>query len=127
MAAKVLSRIQTASRSLGRLRYSATIVLHRNIQYIEDVITECKEEDIRIYLVMPPIYKGLNEILPESQFAEINKAMNKLVTKYDNASWHDYSHDTHFHKEDFIDENHLNADKGAVKFSKILNRVIFEN
>jgi hypothetical protein len=97
----------------------------KNVQCVEDVVRQCKVKGIHVFFVMPPIYKGLADILPDGQFKEINEAMNKIVAKYDNASWHDYVHDTRFVKEDFIDENHLNADIGAVKFSKILVRDLF--
>jgi hypothetical protein len=97
----------------------------QNLQYIEDVVNLCKKKGIHVYLVMPPIYQGLTDLIPADQFEEINQAMNKIVAQYDNASWHDYSHDTRFIIDDFHDENHLNADKGAVKFSKILNNNLF--
>jgi hypothetical protein len=97
----------------------------QNVQCMEDVVSLCRKKGIHVYFVMPPIYQGLTDLIPNDQFKEINQAMNKIVAQYDNASWHDYSHDTRFTIDDFIDEIHLNADKGAIKFSKILNEDLF--
>lgn len=97
----------------------------KNIQTIEDLIKDCNQKGIKVHLVMPPIYKELANLLPDNQLQTINLSMNSLTKKYNNCTWHDYSKDTRFTKEDFIDENHLNADIGAVKFSNILNQNLF--
>jgi hypothetical protein len=102
-------------------------IFSTHLQMIEDVLSFSYEKGIRVYLVMPPIYKGLAKSIPTSQFQDIDNAMNALAQKWSNCSWHDYSRDTRFDKDDFFDRNHLNAERGAVKFSKILNDDLFDN
>lgn len=89
------------------------------VKDLEDFIEILIAEGITPILFTPPTYTEFNSYLNQS-YVEKNIQTCELITrKYDIKYWN--FHDSKiFSKEDFYDMEHLN-EKGAMKFSKILN------
>lgn len=76
-------------------------------------------------LVMFPLTSYYNRYFSKKKFDEVRDFCKAVSGEY-NIQFLDLSGDERFHDGDFYDAEHLNK-QGAVKASKILSDVMFEN
>lgn len=93
-----------------------------NYKYISNIASFCKEHDIALLLVTPPMWKFYYDALNTEQLNTMRSKADLVAKDYD-ALYLDYSESKEFTASDFTDGHHLN-EQGAKKFSKILNKEI---
>lgn len=101
-------------------------VYRQNIQYMHEVAKLCYDKGVKLYIVVPPVYKIYYELIDNRQMQQMYAAIREVADKWENVSWHSYFKDIRFVEDDFYDANHLTSDIGAVKFAKILRKDLFE-
>jgi hypothetical protein len=118
----------TISDSAGsaRLKFHMTLIdrknVARNIGYLNELISELKKRNIKVFLVTSPVCETYYKFVDPSMDRENHVIINGLCKKYD-LRYFDYFRDDRFGKEDFFDNDHLNRN-GAEKFSSILDKDI---
>ena len=113
---------------LRRLKNDISSKMYQeNIQRMNEMARLCNEKGIALYIVITPHYKGFCELADKEQITEMKEAIKSVTDKWDNVYMYDYFYDSRFSDEDFANGNHLSKDKGAEKFSKILNDVLKYN
>ncbi len=91
---------------------------------VDSFLYKCDKLNLEVVFIVPPVlptyYKNVNQTI-------CNKNEEAIIslTQRHKISYHNYFEDGRFSKEDFFDNDHLNF-LGADKFSKILNKDIFE-
>lgn len=76
--------------------------------------------NIRLIFIIPPVHSLYLSNTDESQWRLVHNALIKLESQWNHISYKDYSHSEDFTDIDFYDGNHLNADIGGVKFSRMV-------
>ncbi|HSR19163.1 MAG TPA: hypothetical protein VLM39_13800, partial [Ignavibacteriaceae bacterium] len=91
--------------------------LNFGINYLKDLIHECKRKKIEIILVHAPLYYELLQLIPQQDL--FIQQVTELASKNAIQFW-DYSQDSvSFSKEYFYNSQHLNI-SGAEIFSEHL-------
>ncbi len=73
-------------------------------------------------LVTTPCWSSYYDNLDSRQLAKMYELTYRFQQEY-GIPYYDYMKDPRFEADDFYDSNHL-TDKGAIKFTKILNKDI---
>lgn len=73
---------------------------------------------------MPPVHPSYFELVNKEQLAMVRAAIKEVTERWDNVYSMEYFGDPRFADDDFYDGNHLSADKGGIKFTKILKHDI---
>ena len=76
--------------------------------------------NIRLIFIIPPVHSLYLSNTDESQWRLVHNALIKLKSQWNHISYKDYSHSEDFTDIDFYDGNHLNADIGGAKFSRMV-------
>lgn len=98
--------------------------ISENRQALDDIITWCKYNHIKVILVSSPTTNAYIKKLNKEQYNHWRKTTKELATKYSNVIWLNYLDDNHlFQKEDFQNADHLNV-KGAIKMTKLINQYL---
>jgi len=93
-------------------------IYYRNINILNDMITELQRRNIRVLIVTLPTHKSYYSNIKTETKLLIKNTINSIIIKY-NMQYYDYTIDNRFVDTDFYNCDHLNID-GANKFSKIL-------
>lgn len=95
-------------------------------QYLIDLITLCKENNITPVLITTPFTVYYNQYVPADFLYEFYTVVNDIALTY-GVSYYDYSHDERFQTnlKYFGDADHLNSD-GAVYFTNLLTEEVAE-
>lgn len=88
-------------------------------KYFNTIIDFCDENEIKLFLVMMPVRGQELGNYPDSVITEMDLLFEDKSNQI-NGYYLNYSKDSRFEKEDFLDITHLNS-FGADKFSVILN------
>lgn len=88
---------------------------------IDNIIQIAINKDINPVIVTTPFTRYYNDHFPQEFYDEFQDAINKLLEKYPDIKYLDYSHDPRFENspEYFFDSSHLNL-KGGKLFTKII-------
>lgn len=92
-------------------------------EYFEKILEFCSENNIKVFMVMPPTRK--NELASYTE--EITNKFDEYFKSKENDQvfYLNYSKDERFKLEDYQDKTHLNIE-GADKFSEILGDIKYE-
>ncbi len=90
----------------------------KNIEILKDVAQTCKNQKIRLVLIITPTWKTYYNIFPREQLEKMYCAIRYLQDSCQ-VEFYDYFRDSRFIDEDFYNCSHLSR-IGAAKFSKIL-------
>lgn len=99
------------SRKINRLEIQET--------YFDRIIGLCKNNNIKVFLVMLPVRSNELNSYSKNEIAEFESYINKKVDK-ENVFYLNFSTNNNYRTEDYTDITHL-SEKGAIKFSKMLN------
>ena len=94
-----------------------------NVEILEKFISDCKEKNIKVLLVVPPAWETYKEHLNAEQMKKTVDACFDLSGKYENVTFLSLFDDIRFNIDDFANADHLN-DSGAEKISLILDKII---
>ncbi|MCK5760690.1 MAG: hypothetical protein KAH33_05315, partial [Candidatus Delongbacteria bacterium] len=94
-----------------------------NLEILEKFLSDCKERDIKVLLIIPPAWETYKEHLNVIQMKKTVDACFDLSGKFENVTFLSLFDDRRFGIDDFANADHLN-DKGAEKISRILNKLI---
>ena len=97
-----------------------------NLEILEKFISDCKEKNVKVLLIIPPAWKTYKEHLNAIQMKKTIAACFDLSGKFDNVTFISLFDDRRFNIDDFANADHLN-DRGAEKISRILDRIIMGN
>lgn len=90
-------------------------------KYLDKILEECKNRGIQVFMVMAPMREKERNQYKKEALVEFNKYLNNHLGN--GVVYLDYSNDTTYQMNDFIDFSHLNQ-KSATRFSKSLDRDI---
>lgn len=89
---------------------------------VNDIIKFCHDREIDLILITTPTWKTYYENLSAKQYSRMRKLIDSISIQ-NHLPYLDYLKDNRFVYDDFFDCDHLN-NRGAVKFTKILNQDI---
>lgn len=95
-------------------------IVKENKKYIEDIITHCSNNNVKVLLLSTPTYCTYYKNVDEKQLEMMSHCCDSFSIKYENTYYLNLFKDNQFTKEDFRDPDHLNG-KGAKKLSILLN------
>ncbi len=104
----------------GNKNYPETV--KENIQIFKDYLKILKDNSIKPIVIVCPVSKYYAKYFPQRLKNEFYAIINETSKEYD-FQFIDYFNNDLFDDEDFYDVSHLN-NKGAEKFTKILNEII---
>ena len=96
--------------------------IDHNYAMMKEFADFCKSHNIQMVLVTTPCWSSYYHNLDSRQLAKMYELTYKFQQEY-GIPYYDYMKDPRFEADDFYDSNHL-TDKGAIKFTKILNKDI---
>ncbi len=85
--------------------------------YFEKILDYCRDKNIKVMVVMPPLRENELKSYKEDYLEEFNEYINKSIGEV--GIYFNFTYDERFNIDDFSDITHLNKE-GADKFSKIL-------
>lgn len=100
-----------------------------NIQFIKkikEIASICKDNDIRLIVLMMPCYKTYTELTTTEGISELYSLVDSIRSIYPSIEYYDFMKDSRFVMNDFFDSSHLN-EVGARKFTTILKNEILPN
>lgn len=92
------------------------------ISSVNDIARFCRNRHIDLILITTPAWETYFKNLPDRQYSRMCQLVDSICTK-NGLHYLNYLKDNRFVYDDFFDCDHLN-DRGAVKFTKILNQDI---
>ncbi|WPV69032.1 DUF1574 family protein [Chitinophaga sp. LS1] len=108
----------------GTAQESDTI--HRDIkrlkiqeEYFHKIISLCRENGIKVFLVMPPVRQNELKSYTKDEINEFNAFINRSIDHKTAVYWN-FSEDSSFTTKDYTDITHLN-EGAADRFSKMLD------
>ena len=87
-----------------------------------EIASFCRDHSIHLVIVTTPCWKTYIQHLDPKQLNEMYQLISRLQSEYQ-LIYLDYFNDNRFDADDFYNCDHL-SDKGAIKFTKILNNDI---
>jgi hypothetical protein len=89
---------------------------------LEKLVDKCNKKNINVILFTPP---ADSSFYTASDTADLNTSIRTCleIQKYPNVKYYNFYGDTSFHKSDFYDFSHLNAE-GAKKLSLRINNIV---
>ena len=110
----------------SEVNYDAPDVQKRLAEGMDDILSiarVCKAKGVHLIVLTPPAYKNYQKLLTKRGLYELKKVVDKMKEVNPSVEYHSYLFDSRFVEEDFFNSSHL-AERGAVKFSKIVGRLI---
>ncbi len=120
---QVKDLIKVGKAAAARHTISKDKHLAYNIGLVQEMIDFCKAKEIEVLLVTLPGFETYTQNLDAQQLRKMKEILAQLVTANPGLRYEDFLTDPRFTKDDFADADHLN-EKGAAKFSNILNSII---
>jgi len=96
--------------------------IESNMNLLSKFIEICQNHQIKVMLITTPVYHYYYDYIDPIKYQRMQENINKLVNKY-HVSYFNFLKDSRFVADDFYSEDHL-IDKGAEKFSKILDPIV---
>ena len=93
-------------------------------QAYEGLAKTTQQSGVRLVLVSTPVYETYKERITKVMYNDMLQFVEKLKQKYPNVEYYNFIYAEGFLPEDFQDSSHL-TDTGAVKFSKMLSKVLY--
>lgn len=100
-----------------------TTYLKVNTEALDNIISLCKQKNIRLIIVTAPVVKEYAEKLNVQQSNLFYRIIRQKVAENSNVEFYDYLKDPRFSADDFFDCDHL-TNIGAKKFSEIISKEI---
>lgn len=91
----------------------------RNVEHLEAIARFCRERGVTLLVVVPPVHPLYAARAGAEQLEDMRAVLRRLGQRFDNVRVFDYFADSRFEDDDFYDGNHLSADRGAQKFTRI--------
>jgi len=102
-----------------------TSLYAENVDYLNKIISKCKDENIKVLLVTTPTYQSYISNLDPQQLESTITIGEQMGVKYDNCNYYNLLNSPKFTKQDFFDGDHLN-EKGAKKLTEFLNQELLD-
>ena len=96
---------------------------HRRGSLSGDVASITQKKGVRFVLFISPVYETYKERITDTMYNDMLQFVKKLQDKYSNVEFYNFLYADGYLPEDFNDSSHL-TDTGAIKFSKLLAKVI---
>jgi hypothetical protein len=107
-------------------QYYAEKNYNENIRYLSLIIEKCKEKDVKIFLLIPPMWHTYYENMDDSEWSKIQNTMIDFEKNNEHVFYLNLLKDNRFQKNDFANTTHLSP-SGAEKLTKILNEIIMKD
>jgi hypothetical protein len=107
-------------------QYYAEKNYDENIHYLSLIIEKCKERNIRVFLLTPPMWHTYYENIDDGEWSKIQNTMIDFEKNYEHVFYLNLLIDNRFQKNDFANTTHLSP-FGAEKLTKILNETIMKD
>jgi hypothetical protein len=98
--------------------------LPKNYEIIKKIIALCKEKNVEVILITPPVYKSFSDNIWAAKYTEMQETILKIQQEY-GVKYYNFFYDERFVFEDFYNHNHMNG-QGAKKLSLIINDILIE-
>lgn len=92
-------------------------------QVYDTVASITQKKGVRFVLFISPVYETYKERITDTMYNDMQQFVKKLQDKYSNVEFYNFLYTDGYLPEDFNDSSHL-TDTGAIKFSKLLAKVI---
>ena len=102
-----------------------SVAFIENIKSFRKIVDLCKKEKIKLIIPYIPAFKSYTENVDSNLLKITKETVINTAKKNDNVYYLDLMNDSRFKIKDFYDPNHL-SNRGAKKFSKILNQLLKE-
>ena len=99
-------------------------VIQANKENIEYIINRCKEKNVSVLLLTPPVYRTYYECVDSTQYTLVVDACKEWEQQNAHVHYLNLFKDSRFNEDDFYDADHLETE-GAAKLTKILNTYLF--
>lgn len=94
-----------------------SVMLDIQKEYFEKIVDYCRDKNIKVIVVMPPLKEKELKLYKKADLKEFNQYISKSIG--DDGIYLNFTSDDRFNINDFRDRTHLSKE-GADKFSKIL-------
>lgn len=98
-------------------------LINKNIGYYSSIISQCKERNIDVILLIAPTMEIYRQFVNSDQLLHMYQCCKSLSTNYNNVHILDYFESDLFLEDEYNDADHLNT-AGAIKWTKALNDYI---
>lgn len=96
-------------------------ILNQNVKLIESIIQWSKTNDVKVVLVTTPMHEEFRKRINMDQLQLMINTATDIANGHTNTFYYNFFEDNRFEESDFGDATHLHS-RGAIKFSKILNK-----
>ena len=96
--------------------------IESNMSWLSRLIETCQTRQIKVVFITTPVYHYYYEHIDPLKYQSMQENLDKLVKKY-HVTYFNFLKDPRFVAADFYSLDHVN-DRGAEKFSKILDTII---
>jgi hypothetical protein len=123
-----VSNLNKSAKKAAKRHENGVMDFSQNNQYLNDIIAVCKEKNIKVFLITFPFWKSYRENLNHEKFQKIVNTCEAYDRENENVYYFNYSnYDSVFNTPDYFnDADHLSV-KGAIDFSKLVNKMVIEN
>ena len=115
---------ESADKAVKRHTAADWRAVDDNRFWLREIASYCRARDIDLILVTTPTWNTYYNSLDDRQLCKMYEIIDDILSEYDNVSYFDYLKDPRFEASDFYDCDHLSADIGARKFTRILRKDI---
>jgi hypothetical protein len=105
-------------------KFMSSSLIDLNVSALEGMANELTKRNIQIIFVTTPVFKTYQQHISKANYDVMTRTMDMMSKKYSAKSFN-YFYDNRFEINDFLDNDHLNAE-GARKFSIILKNEIID-
>ena len=89
----------------------------KRLEYLSEL---CERRKIKLIILVPPVHELYRVHSNPKQWEIVDDFFDGLSSRFEHVKYKNYYNDNRFIDDDFFDGNHLNADIGGTKFSKIV-------
>lgn len=82
--------------------------VNENEGHVEHILNICKAQNIRVYMIISPIYKTYYEKVDSIQYNQMVYYCDSISDKYPHVRYKNFMTDKRFCEDDFFDADHLN-------------------
>ncbi len=111
--------LKSTALTAAKRHENGSLDFSENVKHLEEIINFSRLHNFEVVLINTPTTKYYYDNLDSQKLAKIFKTCSD-ISEINSIKYFNFSHDKCFTEEDFYDGDHLN-DRGATKFSKLLN------